>query len=147
MKFIVKSIAIFILSSVCYAADESVSMQQGMGKMKGMGEGKMQGMSNMDCMDGKKMQGMGSGSMDCMSGQLMQGMGGMGKMSPEQMEEKMRSMQKHMLKMHDLSNQILSEKNPKKRQVLKDKQLELMKKHMEMIQSKHKMHKNMKMMQ
>jgi len=56
-----------------------------------------------------------------------QGMGmgmGMGQ-TEEQKTEHMRAMQEHMLTMHDLSNQILSEKDPAKE--LKNKQLELMK--------------------
>lgn len=45
----------------------------------------------------------------------------------EQKTEHMRAMQEHMLTMHDLSNQILSEKDPAKKEELKNKQLELMK--------------------
>jgi len=45
----------------------------------------------------------------------------------EQKSEHMRTMQEHMLTMHDLSNQILSEKDPAKKEELKNKQLELMK--------------------
>lgn len=45
----------------------------------------------------------------------------------EQKNEHMRTMQEHMLTMHDLSNQILSEKDPAKKEELKNKQLELMK--------------------
>jgi hypothetical protein len=67
-------------------------------------------------------QSMGSGH---------QGMGmGMGMeccQTEEQKTEHMRSMQEHMLMMHDLSNQILSEKDPAKKEELKNKQLELMK--------------------
>lgn len=137
MKFIAMTIVIFMLSAVSNAADEPASAEKGMGKMNCMKEGKMQGMENMNCMGGKQMQGMGG----------MGNIQGMGEMSPEQMEQKMRSMQEYMLKMHDLSNQILSEKKPIKKQVLKDKQLELMKKHMKKMQNKHKMNKKMKMMQ
>ena len=57
------------------------------------------------------------------------GMGMMGGMTEEQKTEKMRSMQEHMLKMHDLSNQILTEKDAAKKEALKKQQLELMKAH------------------
>ncbi len=62
------------------------------------------------------------------------GMGGMGMMSGMTDEEKdkhMRGMQEHMLKMHDLSNQILAEKDPTKKEQLKAEQLKLMKEHHE----------------
>jgi hypothetical protein len=71
------------------------------------------------------MKGMGMG--------MHQGMGGMGGMmsgmSEEQKDKHMQSMQEHMLKMHDLSNQILAEKDPAKKDVLKKQQLQLMKAH------------------
>jgi hypothetical protein len=57
------------------------------------------------------------------------GMGMMGSMSEEQQNEHMRANQEHMLMMHDLSNQILAEKNPEKKEALKKQQLELMKTH------------------
>ncbi len=57
------------------------------------------------------------------------GMGMMGGMTEEQKNEHMRTMQEHMLKMHDLSNQILSEKDTAKKEALKNQQLELMKAH------------------
>ncbi|TAK60680.1 hypothetical protein [Methylobacter sp.] len=57
------------------------------------------------------------------------GMGMMENMTEEQKDEHMRSMQEHMLKMHDLSNQILLEKDPAKKELLKNQQLELMKAH------------------
>ncbi len=57
------------------------------------------------------------------------GMGMMGGMTEEQKTEKMRSMQEHMLQMHDLSNQILTEKDAAKKEALKTQQLELMKAH------------------
>ena len=56
-----------------------------------------------------------------------QGMGMECCQTEEQKTEHMRSMQEHMLMMHDLSNQILSEKDPAKKEELKNKQLELMK--------------------
>jgi hypothetical protein len=60
---------------------------------------------------------------------MHQGMGmGMG-MTEEQKNEHMRSMQEHMLIMHDLSNQILSEKDATKKEALKTQQLDLMKAH------------------
>ncbi len=62
---------------------------------------------------------------------MQPGMGmGMGKMSGmtlEQKDQHMRAMQEHMLKMHDLSNQILAETDPAKKEQLKNQQLELMK--------------------
>jgi hypothetical protein len=73
------------------------------------------------------------------------GMGMMGGMTEEQKNEHMRAMQEHMLKMHDLSNQILSEKDPAKKESLKNQQLELMKAHhaqmMEHRQQKMQEHK------
>jgi hypothetical protein len=73
------------------------------------------------------------------------GMGMMGGMTEEQKTEKMRSMQEHMLKMHDLSNQILTEKDAAKKEALKNQQLELMKAHhaqmMEHRQQKMQEHK------
>ncbi len=60
-------------------------------------------------------------SMDSMEGKMH--------MSKEQMDVHMRSMQEHMLMMHDYSNKILAEKDPEKKQKLKDEQLEIMKTH------------------
>ena len=79
----------------------------------------------------------------------MQGMQGQMKMqmSEEQKDMHMRSMQAHMLMMHDYANKILSEKDPKKKQTLKDEQLELMKAHHAKMKSHRekmmKMHQNM----
>ena len=56
-------------------------------------------------------------------------MGMMGAMSDEEKEQQLKSMQDHMLMMHDLSNQILAEKDPAKKELLKKQQLELMKSH------------------
>jgi hypothetical protein len=72
------------------------------------------------------------------------GMGGMGGMmagmTEEQKDKHMQSMQEHMLKMHDLSNQILAEKDPAKKDVLKKQQLQLMKAHhTEMMESHQQM--------
>jgi len=75
--------------------------------------------------------------------QGMKMMGGKGKMmDPQKMDQRMKKMQEHMLKMHDLSNKILAEKDPKRRQELKDQQLKLMKTHHMHMMSKMK---NMKM--
>ncbi len=61
-------------------------------------------------------------------------------MSDEQKKQHMRSMQAHMLMMHDYANRILAEKDPKKAQKLKDEQLELMMAHMkQMMEHKKKM--------
>lgn len=57
------------------------------------------------------------------------GMGMMGNMSEEQKEQHLRSMQEHMLTMHDLSNQILAETDAVKKEQLKNQQLQLMKAH------------------
>ena len=72
-----------------------------------------------------------------------QGMGMMGGMTEEQKTEHMRMMQEYMLQMHDLSNQILEEKDPAKKEALKNQQLELMKTyHAQMMQ-----HRQQKMQQ
>lgn len=72
-----------------------------------------------------------------MPGMGMQHDGMMEKMmSPEHLKE----MQAHILLMHDLSNKILAEKDPKKQQALKDQQLEVMKAHMaEKMAKRHQM--------
>ena len=62
-------------------------------------------------------------------GGMHHGMGGMMAMTEEQKDQHMRSMQEHMLKMHELSNQILAEKDPAKKEQLKNEQLQLMKAH------------------
>lgn len=54
----------------------------------------------------------------------------MGKMTDEQKDQHIRAKQNHMLKMHDLSNQILAAKDPKEQQKLKQQQFELMKRKM-----------------
>jgi hypothetical protein len=60
------------------------------------------------------------------------GMGGMmAGMTDEEKDKHMRGMQEHMLKMHDLSNQILAEKDPTQKEQLKTEQLKLMKAHHE----------------
>jgi len=68
-------------------------------------------------------------------------MGGMmmgAAMSEEKKLQHLRKMQVHMLKMHDLSNQILAEQDPEKKQALKDKQIQLMQEHMQKMIAKHK---------
>ncbi|WP_036248733.1 hypothetical protein [Methylobacter sp. BBA5.1] len=77
--------------------------------------------------ESKGMNRMGGG-MGGMSG--MGGMGGgMGGMTEEQKEQHMRAMQEHMLRIHDLSNQILAEKDPAKKEELKKQQLDMLKAH------------------
>lgn len=44
-------------------------------------------------------------------------------------DQHLRAMQEYSLKQHDLSNQILAEKDPAKKEQLKNQQLELMKEH------------------
>jgi Spy/CpxP family protein refolding chaperone len=71
-------------------------------------------------------QGMGGG----MGGMMGGGMGGgMGGMTEEQRDQHIRSMQEHMLQMHDLSSQILNEKDPAKKENLKKQQFDLIKAH------------------
>lgn len=62
----------------------------------------------------------------------------MGGMTEEQKDKHLRSMQEHMLKMHDLSNQILAEKDPAKKEQLKTQQLQLMKAHHAEMMEHHK---------
>jgi hypothetical protein len=76
------------------------------------------------------MKGMGMG--------MHHGMGGMmAGMTEEQKDKHMRSMQEHMLKMHDLSNQILAEKDAAKKEQLKTQQLQLMKAHHAEMMERH----------
>ena len=125
MKNLLKPVVIFLLvapaSMVSFAADMAMDMQQGETSNKGMDMNMNKGM------DMKKGMGMGM-------------MGGMS-------DKKMRMMQEHMLMMHDLSNQILAEKDPATKKRLKEQQLELMKAHMKkmMGQRKSKMENNKKM--
>ena len=72
-----------------------------------------------------------------MSGMGMGMMGMMMSMSDEQLEARMKSMQVHMLMMHDLSNQILAESDPNKKQDLKNQQIELMKAHHKKMMAMH----------
>lgn len=111
MKHIYNAIAVCLLtiplSITAYAAEHDMAS---MGKpMPGMGQ-----------QQGMPMQGM--------HGDMMADM-----LSPEHLKE----MQAHMLLMHDLSNKILAEKDPKKQQALKDQQLEVMKAHIADRMAKH----------
>lgn len=72
---------------------------------------------------------MGQMDMAAGKGMMHHGMGMMMGMSEEQQNEHLKAYQEHILKMHDFSNQILSEKDPVKKEQLKTKQLELMKEH------------------
>lgn len=75
-----------------------------------------------------------------MQGMPMQGMPGMGMHGDMMSTEHLKEMQTYILLMHDLSNKILAEKDPKKQQALKDQQLEVMRAHMaEMMAKHHKM--------
>jgi hypothetical protein len=70
----------------------------------------------------------------------------MGKMDESKMMDhlKMKQEQEQILKMHDLSNKIISETDPKKRQALKDEQLELIKaEHMQLMSMHHSKTMNM----
>jgi hypothetical protein len=78
-------------------------------------------------------------------------MGGMGMgmhhgmmagMTEEQKDKHLRSMQEHMLKMHDLSNQILAEKDATKKEQLKTQQLQLMKEHHAEMRERHQQMKH-----
>ena len=68
---------------------------------------------------------------------MTMGMGkhrGMGMMmSPEERDTHLRAAQEHMLQMHDLSTRILAESDPKKKDQLKNEQLQLMKAHHEQM--------------
>ncbi len=75
------------------------------------------------------MQSMGKGK----------GMGPMGGMSAEQKDQRMRTMQEEMLKMHELTHQILAAKDPKERERLKEEHLALMKAHREKMMAQHRM--------
>jgi uncharacterized membrane protein len=68
----------------------------------------------------------------------------MGNMDETKMMEHLKIRQEEMLKMHDLSNKILAETDPKKKQALKDQQLELIKAdHMQMMSMHHQKMMNM----
>jgi hypothetical protein len=68
----------------------------------------------------------------------------MGTMDEAKMMEHLKIRQEQMLKMHDLSNKILAETDPKKQQALKDQQLELIKaEHLQMMSMHHPKMMNM----
>ena len=113
MRCLHKSIAALLLwaplISFGYAAEETKTPP------KGQAEPSMGGMGGM--------------------GQMGGGMGPMEGMSEAEMDKHMRAMQAHMLKMHDLMNQIRDAKNPKERERLMDEHLQLMKAHMKQMKS------------
>ena len=60
------------------------------------------------------------------------------KMDESKMMAHLKMKQEQILKIHDLSNKILAETDPKKKQALKDQQLELIKvEHMQMMSMHH----------
>jgi Spy/CpxP family protein refolding chaperone len=62
----------------------------------------------------------------------------MAPMDESMMMEHLKMKQEQILKMHDLSNKILAETDPKKQQVLKDEQLKLIKAdHLQMLSMHH----------
>ncbi|MEQ1638041.1 MAG: hypothetical protein ABL903_15260 [Methylococcales bacterium] len=64
--------------------------------------------------------------------------GAMGKMTSELLDQHLRAKQEHLLKMHELSNQILTEQDAAKKEQLKTQQLELMKAdHAKMMEHHH----------
>ncbi|GAB4278118.1 MAG: hypothetical protein Kow0065_24490 [Methylomicrobium sp.] len=75
----------------------------------------------------KEMQGMGGE------------MGGMDGMDHGKMREHLKMKQEYQLKLHDLTNKILAEKDPAKQQALKDEQLNLMEQHHMHMMKMHKM--------
>ncbi|MEY3786026.1 MAG: hypothetical protein RLZ75_231 [Pseudomonadota bacterium] len=66
------------------------------------------------------------------------------KMDEAKMMEHLKMRQEQILKMHDLSTKILAETDPKKKQALKDEQLQLIKaEHMQMMTMHHPKMMNM----
>jgi hypothetical protein len=70
-------------------------------------------------------------------------------MSEDQKDIQLRKLQEHHLMMHDLSNQIFAEKDPAKKEQLKNQQLQIMKAHHAQMmgnrqQMKQKHHQQMK---
>jgi len=82
----------------------------------------------------ESMQGMGMGQQGM---GMHHGMGMMGNMTEEEKQQHLQFMQEHMLKMHDLSNQILAEKDAAKKEQLKKQQLQLMKEHHSQMMQHH----------
>lgn len=107
MNIFYKSITLFVLLLPISFASIAETQDKPMAPMGDMNMNRGMGMH----------QGMGGG------------MGMMPGMTEEQKEQHLRTYQEHLLKMHDLSNQILSEKDPAKQEQLKSKQIELMKAH------------------
>lgn len=68
----------------------------------------------------------------------------MGTMDEAKLTEHLKMKQEEILKMHDLSNKILAETDPKKKQALKDEQLVLIKaEHLRMMSMHHQKMMNM----
>lgn len=79
------------------------------------------------------------GSMPMKGTGMHHGMGRMmAGMTEEQKDQHLRGMQEHMLKMHDLSNQILAEKDAAKKEQLMTQQRQLMKEHHTQMMEQHK---------
>jgi hypothetical protein len=143
----------FSMASLAAESQNTVEPMQGMAQHQGMSMNKNQGMdmSKNQGMDMSKHQGMDMSKhqgMDMNKGQGADtakhqgmGMGMMGAMN----EEHLRSMQEHILIMHEFSNKILAEKDPAKQAELKNQQLELMKAHhAQMMQHGQQMKQNHK---
>lgn len=130
MKNTYQSIAAFVFLATISAASTAESKVE---------SNRIERVQNPEAMPMKGMGGMhhGMGGMGAMGG----GMGGMmAGMTEEQKDQHMRSTQEHMLALHDLSNQILAEKDTAKKELLKTKQLQLMKAHHAgMMEGHHKM--------
>lgn len=112
LKCIVAALLISPICSIGFAEEQTPQPSSGQHQMGDMG-GMKGGMGSM----GGMMGGMG-------------GMGGMmGSMTEEQREQHIRQAQDHMLKMHELMNQILAAKDDKERERLKEEQRKLMREH------------------
>ena len=122
MNAIYKSTAVLLLLLPLSGASFAAEPMQGMNMNKPQGEGMHQGM-NMN-----KPQGADAGKHE-----------GMGMMGMGMSEGHLQAMQEHNLKMHDLSNRILAEKDPAKQAQLKHEQLELMKAHQAQMMQHHQM--------
>ncbi len=70
-------------------------------------------------------------------GMQHKGIGRMGGMTEEEQDQHLRAQQEHSLLMHDLSNQILAEKDSAKKEQLKNQQLQLMKAHRAKMMAAH----------
>ena len=140
MKHIYQTITAICLFSVtvtfCNAEDiQHVAPPVTQSKDAGMKHDMGGGMGMQHNMGGMGMQhGMGGMGMHRGMGGMMGMMAGM---SEEEKDKHLRSMQDHMLKMHDLSNKILAEKDPTKQEELKKEQLQLMKAHHAEMMARH----------